>query len=55
MFIFTSSGFEHAHLGTNSSHIDVTYVAHAKIDARNIVRYVTYKLKNHRDVIYIFI
>ena len=36
VFIFTSSGFEHAHLGTNSPHIDVAYVAHAKIGARYI-------------------
>ena len=36
VFIFTSSGFEHAHLGTNSPHIDVAYVAHAKIDERYI-------------------
>ena len=36
VFVFTSSGFEHAHLGTNSPHIDVTHVAQAKIDTRYI-------------------
>ena len=30
VFIFTSSGFEPAHSGTNSPHIDVAYVAQAK-------------------------
>ena len=33
VFIFTYSGLEYAHLGTNSPNIDVAYVAHAKIDA----------------------
>ena len=33
VFIFTSSCYEHANLGTNSPHIDVAYVAHTKIDA----------------------
>ena len=32
VFIFTSRGFEHAHSGTNSPHIDVAHVTHAKID-----------------------
>ena len=36
VFIFTNSGLEHAHLGTNSPHIDVAYVAHAKIDTQYI-------------------
>ena len=36
VFIFTSSGFEHAHLGLNSPHIDVSHATHTKIDARYI-------------------
>ena len=36
VFVFTSSGLEHAHLEVNYAHIDVAYVSHAKIDARYI-------------------
>ena len=36
IFIFTLSGLGHAHLGTNSPHIDVAHIALAKIDAKYI-------------------
>ena len=54
VFIFSSSGFEHAHLWTNSLHIDVAHVTHAKIDARYIAgncSYISVKLRS--DMIHI--
>ena len=62
VFIFTSS--IHAHLGTNSSLIDIAHVALAKVDPKYIAMHCScvllkfrsdishiYQVKNHRDVI----